>query len=193
MANLGKKRKLSVVLVLLAVFLSSSGCRTRAKPPSDKKEARAEKPVASRPAHQVMASSFSRLTGAKLDQVKCGMTEGDIQEVLGPATTAQDLPGFKRQLMWKEGEKMVKVVLEKDKAMVCFASHMDQEPAKITKANADRVVPGMTEQEVMDILGPSRGGSWAGASKTVIWEHGRQQIEATFVEGRLTIKEVRGF
>ena len=77
--------------------------------------------------------------------------------------------------------------------MVCFANHMDQEPAKITKTNADRVVPGMTEQQVMAILGPSQGGSWAGTSKTVIWEHGRQQIEATFVEGRLTIKEVRGF
>jgi outer membrane protein assembly factor BamE (lipoprotein component of BamABCDE complex) len=193
MANLGKKGKSLLFLMLLVVFMCNPGCRNRAQSSPGQDESRATKPRAGKQSKPPREISASRLTKAKLDQVKCGMNENEIQEVLGPATTAMDNPGGRRQLTWKEGRKMVEVVLERDKAMVFFASHMDQEPAKITRANADRVKPGMTESQVVEILGPGQGESWAGTSKTIIWEKGLQQIEATFAEGRLVAKEVRGF
>jgi hypothetical protein len=80
--------------------------------------------------------------------------------------------------------------------------------SKITKDNANKIKPGMSEEEVTDILGPpgeagggikrpeleepgeGGGGGGGGSSgpkegKTTVWKDGNKSISVTFVDGKV--------
>jgi hypothetical protein len=76
---------------------------------------------------------------------------------------------------------------------------------KITKENANKIKPGMSEKEVTDILGPpgeaggglkrpelgDEAGEGGGAAsgpkegKTTVWKDGSKSISVTFVDGKV--------
>jgi outer membrane protein assembly factor BamE (lipoprotein component of BamABCDE complex) len=187
MVNLGKIR-ISRLLVVLAGLLCGPGCDGKPPSPADKKAAAQDGKVENKGAGNPSAN----ITRAKLHQVKGGMSEQEIKAILGAPSSAGDLAGG-RILIWEEGERKVQVTLQNGKAQALIAIHLDQEVAKLTRENVDRLQPGMSEVQVVQLLGPGKSETWSGPSRTLVWEHEKKQVEAAFVDGKLILTEVKGF
>ena len=97
------------------------------------------------------------------DKLKAGMTVGQLTELLGPLTSIK-APGdpicadCEQELRWTD-RSTVKVTLKGGKVTEVFA---EVSPTlvfeHVTQDNVLKLLPGMTEQEVVGILG---GGHWS--------------------------------
>lgn len=179
MVNLGKLLGRLVVFLVLTGCLCVTGCgRKGAKHAA--KRGREGTEEAARPASAASAAKWSR--------VRPGMTESELKNILG--RPQQEGSGV---FLWQEGPSQIMVTLVNGRARLLTATHLRRGGTALTATNADRVKTGMSESEVVAILGPGRNESLSDAAKTIEWKEDNKQILLTFLNGKLAYKQISGF
>jgi outer membrane protein assembly factor BamE (lipoprotein component of BamABCDE complex) len=140
------------------------------------------------------AAPPSRLTHANVDRVKVGLSAAEVRDILGsPETEALAGGGGNEQIWsWTEGNRSVMLTVAGGGVKAKTADGLDQEPARITRENLNKVKIGMAPDDVVALLGPAGGESEQESLHNVTWKDGAKLINVIFQGGKVSMKNGQG-
>lgn len=132
------------------------------------------------------------ITHATVDRIHLGMSADDVKRIAG-SPQSETLTGDTTVMGWSTGSLIV--TLEKGKVVSKIAIGMQQDAAKLTKANVDKVIEGMTPEAVVELLGsPSQEMELVNA-KSMSWEaswpDGEKFVNVIFDKGKVKARVVQ--
>jgi len=134
-----------------------------------------------------------KVTKANYDKLKKDMTEKAVVALLGePTKTAsREVPQFGKvkEAVWKGGKDEILVLFKAEKLIHKQSTFGALQPkgGKVNKESYQRIKEGMTEKEVLAILGPPTSVNMA-AIKTLLWRDGDNLISVVFKDGKVKSK-----
>ena len=130
--------------------------------------------------------SFSR---EAVEQVKIGMHEKEVKQLLGAPSMESSLGGTSVMMSWYDRDNQY-LQLIFDKGQVTQKTYGGQKPATdaFSQAKLDQVKTGMTLAAVRDLLGPSQGDVNAGPTRVLSWETSKVLVTIIFRNGKVESK-----
>ncbi|MFO0809839.1 MAG: hypothetical protein U0746_14555 [Gemmataceae bacterium] len=182
-------------VVLSAILAAIVGCAQTASPPtkSTSDQTAAAKPVAAPPAESVPladspkpAPPAPKYSLGHYERLKIGMTADEIKAVVGEPTDKTDMASW--SYVEPAGTTFRSIVVQFDggKAISKAANgFVEIDPKKLTKANVAIVKIGMSEKEIVTLLGPGDPAESIDGS-ALSYLLGEKALLIVFVDGKVS-------
>jgi outer membrane protein assembly factor BamE (lipoprotein component of BamABCDE complex) len=139
----------------------------------------------------VAAAKGTPIAREAIDRIQPGMTDSEVKKILGSPAWESALGGERVQVIWTGPDNQaVHIVFEKGKVIQKSSAGQQKETSHFTQANLDQVKTGMTEAQVVQLLGPSKGDFTAGPTHLLTWEDGSREVMIHFLNGKVLNKFV---
>jgi hypothetical protein len=122
------------------------------------------------------AKGEDKITRAKFESLKPGMSEDEVQAVLGPPTSTEKASAGRSALVWRDKNKFAFVVFRDGKAQDMDCSEVPPRSKDISRAMYERVVNGMDLKAVEALLGPVQESMEQGEGMRHIWRQGNADL-----------------
>lgn len=134
-----------------------------------------------------------KISREQLERVRAGLSPQEVREILGPAFFEADA-GNALTMQWTDTDRKqhIHVVFDHGKVTQLNAAGLDFQPEKVVRANVDRIRTGITEKEVLAILGPSGSILVNGPGKTLLWERDGKTVLIQLENGQVISKIADG-
>jgi hypothetical protein len=178
--------------LLAALGLAAAGCENKNAPPTAAAKGGGPPPGANPGGRPQPGDIYSdKLDHEHIDRITLGMSPQDVEKLIGPTHLSNESGGVKH-MRWPNQERTFEAKFKDDKLVSKAADGLEQETAKITKENAEKVQNGMTLKEVVALLGPSKRDEENESKRVLSWEKEGLAVHVTFTDGKVSGKEVGG-
>jgi len=179
---------------LLAIGCSSTPTTGKGNDPGQKsvadKHAKVNKGMSEKEVTDIMGSDGTTVDTSKVTDMLPGIKLPDMG---GGLPGMPDIGGMMPKLIiktWEEGDTVYAVILQDGKVIdTPKSAKKEKKESKITKANSDKIKPGMKKLEVEEILGKGKGGGgkmegFPGA-EVMIWDGDEGIITIGFIDDKV--------
>jgi hypothetical protein len=178
----------------LTILLAAAGC-SQTPPPAKPVERPAPKPVEPAPPPESPKAEAApepkyKYSLEQYGKLKVGMTEDEVRAVVGEPTSKPE--PAKWRYAEAAGEDVRVTYIDFDGGKVATkgtAGFVTIDAAKLTKENIAKVKIGMTEAEVVALLGPGNPSQTAG-NTVLSYHHGDKRVPVVFAAGKVSAEPV---